>query len=233
LARKVPASARLGRALRRVVSPIVSRVTSPKFASMLEYGGDYAGAYLLRRALYLPWELKPLLGDSAEGSFRDCEIMREAVRDSLSRCAPPVIVAALESAWYMRNQLLRDTDWASMSHAVEVRVPLVDWTLWRTVASLGVIEPGVGKRALAGTTAQRLSREIVRRPKTGFTVPMRSWMMEGENRRYADRGLRGWARYVYGKRTDGQNSGISDGCVRGAGRDRAVQSRSAHHLVEQ
>ncbi len=26
----------------------------------------------------------------------------------------------------MRNQLLRDTDWASMAHALEVRVPLVD-----------------------------------------------------------------------------------------------------------
>ena len=32
----------------------------------------------------------------------------------------------LESSLYMRNQLLRDTDWASMAHSLEVRVPLVD-----------------------------------------------------------------------------------------------------------
>ena len=34
----------------------------------------------------------------------------------------------------MRNQLLRDTDWASMAHALEVRVPLVDAALLRCVA---------------------------------------------------------------------------------------------------
>jgi hypothetical protein len=35
-------------------------------------------------------------------------------------------VAALETALYMRNQLLRDADWAGMSHGVEIRVPYVD-----------------------------------------------------------------------------------------------------------
>ena len=44
-------------------------------------------------------------------------------------------VAALEASLYMRNQLLRDTDWASMAHSLEVRVPLVDSTLLRCVTS--------------------------------------------------------------------------------------------------
>ena len=35
-------------------------------------------------------------------------------------------IAALESCWYMRNQLLRDTDWSSMAHGLEVRSPLLD-----------------------------------------------------------------------------------------------------------
>ncbi len=233
LVSKVPARDTLGRALRSFVSPIVSRITSPKYSSLIEYGGDYAGAYMLRRALYLPWELRPILGEQSETSDHEVETMRRVIERDLTGCAPPVIVAALESAWYMRNQLLRDTDWASMSHSVEVRVPLVDWTLWRTVAPLGVIEPGVGKRALAGTTSQRLSGEILSRPKTGFTVPMRAWMMGEKDARYAERGLRGWARYVYEKATHGASSGVSDGCVRGQGGDRAVQSRSAHHFVEQ
>ena len=233
LVSKVPARDTLGRALRSFVSPIVSRITSPKYSSLIEYGGDYAGAYMLRRALYLPWELRPILGEQSETSDHEVETMRRVIERDLTGCAPPVIVAALESAWYMRNQLLRDTDWASMSHSVEVRVPLVDWTLWRTVAPLGVIEPGVGKRALAGTTSQRLSGEILSRPKTGFTVPMRAWMMGEKDARYAERGLRGWARYVYEKATHGASSGVSDGCVRGPGGDRAVQSRSAHHFVEQ
>jgi asparagine synthase (glutamine-hydrolysing) len=34
----------------------------------------------------------------------------------------------------MRNQLLRDADWAGMAHGIEIRVPLVDLTLLRAIA---------------------------------------------------------------------------------------------------
>ncbi len=45
-------------------------------------------------------------------------------------------VSALEMQWYMKNQLLRDTDWASMAHSLEVRVPLVDIHLLQALGSL-------------------------------------------------------------------------------------------------
>ena len=32
-------------------------------------------------------------------------------------------VSALEMSNYMRNQLLRDSDWAGMAHSIEIRVP--------------------------------------------------------------------------------------------------------------
>ena len=35
-------------------------------------------------------------------------------------------VQRLEKRLYLRNQLLRDADWAGMAHGVEIRVPLVD-----------------------------------------------------------------------------------------------------------
>ena len=37
----------------------------------------------------------------------------------------------MESALYMRNQLLRDSDWAGMAHSLEIRVPMVDTELLR------------------------------------------------------------------------------------------------------
>jgi asparagine synthase (glutamine-hydrolysing) len=37
-----------------------------------------------------------------------------------------------------------------------------------------------------------LPQEVIRRPKSGFSVPVREWMQETP-----DRGLRHWARYVY------------------------------------
>jgi len=85
-------------------------------------------------------------------------------------------VAVLESTQYMRNQLLRDADWAGMAHGVEIRLPLVDTTLLETLSAvIGQIMPGAGKRALAAAPSHPLPAEIVARAKTGFGVPTGAW----------------------------------------------------------
>ena len=59
-------------------------------------------------------------------------------------------MCALESANYLRNQLLRDADWAGMAHSVEIRCPLVDYALLGELAPVTPNMVGdVGKRALA------------------------------------------------------------------------------------
>ena len=55
----------------------------------------------------------------------------------------------------MRNQLLRDADWASMAHSVEVRTPLVDASLLRQLAPL-LLE--------YGAACKQLPRREPRRP---------------------------------------------------------------------
>jgi asparagine synthase (glutamine-hydrolysing) len=90
-------------------------------------------------------------------------------------------VAVLEASLYMRNQLLRDTDWSSMAHGVEVRVPLVDHVLLRTVASAACTggwwsEPGVAKASLASSPSTPLPERLMSRAKTGFTTPIGSWL---------------------------------------------------------
>jgi asparagine synthase (glutamine-hydrolysing) len=95
-------------------------------------------------------------------------------------------VAALEAGLYLRNQLLRDTDWASMAHSIEVRVPLVDARLLRAIAPVLVSLPaGAGKRLLAGSPSKALPRDIVDRAKTGFETPIRDWLQRDER-------LQGW-----------------------------------------
>jgi asparagine synthase (glutamine-hydrolysing) len=231
LVRSLPWGSVMGRAMRKPVARLLAPFASTKYASVIEYGGDYAGAYLLRRAVFLPWEVEEFLSMSGETSDLQTSIMRNVVNDTLTHAAPTVKVSALEAAWYMRNQLLRDADWASMTHSVEVRVPLVDWSLWREVAALGLIAPYEGKRALSATPATALPRGVVGRSKTGFTVPMRDWMVDRDGARGTDRGLRGWAKYVYARTLDGTSSGVSNGCVRRARGDRAVQPRPSHVTV--
>ena len=80
---------------------------------------------------YLEDELDALLDESwlKEGLERLSTVRMLAETVSALRTAGVLRyaqVAALESCWYMRNQLLRDTDWSSMAHGLEVRVPFVD-----------------------------------------------------------------------------------------------------------
>ncbi len=203
LTRRIPLAARIGPGVRAVSAPVLRRFTSPKYAGLLEYGTDYAGAYLLRRGMFMPWELPEVL---------DPDLVREGWRalDTRARLKATVAdirasrlkISALESMWYMRNQLLRDTDWASMAHSLEVRVPLVDVALLRAVAPLLVARPDLGKHSLAETPARPLPDAILHRPKTGFTTPVRQWMLEDGTVAPSDRGLRGWARQVYARTWD-------------------------------
>ena len=84
-------------------------------------------------------------------------------------------IAAIESCWYMRNQLLRDTDWSSMAHGLEVRVPFVDATLLERLGPAIASDRPPNKHDLAACS-QTLSQAILGRDKTGFTTPVRGWI---------------------------------------------------------
>lgn len=169
---------------------------------MLEYGGTYAGAYLLKRGLYLPWELEDVLDrGTIETGLRRLQPMRliEAVLEH-SPASGFAKVAALELALYMRNQLLRDTDWASMAHSLEVRVPLVDSQLLADLAPIVARLPiGAGKSLLANAPSRPLPEAIAGRAKTGFTTPLAQWkrnlLVDAQRpSRYAPQSGTPWAR---------------------------------------
>jgi asparagine synthase (glutamine-hydrolysing) len=154
----------------------------PKLAGVLRYGRTLAGAYFLRRGLFLPEELPALMGrDAAEEGLRRYDPVADAAR-ALAEGNGQVVdgwtaVHVLETARYMRNQLLRDADWASMAWSVELRVPLVDAWLRARLAA-GGFEParGEGKAALVRRVAPELPEAVLARPKTGFYIPVAEWM---------------------------------------------------------
>jgi asparagine synthase (glutamine-hydrolysing) len=174
--RQVPRIARWsrrGRAiplLERLLGAVGRGTGRPKLAGLLSHSG-LAGAYFLRRGLFLPEELPGLVGPelAAEGlaaydPFRDAE-----------RFTDPdawVAVQRLESGLYLRNQLLRDVDWASMAHSLELRTPLVDAWLSARLARTG-FEPArtSGKAALVRALAPELPARVFDRPKRGFALP--------------------------------------------------------------
>ncbi|MEE8393138.1 MAG: asparagine synthase (glutamine-hydrolyzing) [Rhodospirillales bacterium] len=199
----VPGLGLLGKGLRVVTAPLLRHMTSPKYAGLLEYGTSFEGAYLLRRGLFMPWELTQVLEPSlAEEGWRSLSPLIK-----LEKCHGAVSgskrkVAALEMSFYMRNQLLRDADWAGMAHSLEIRVPLVDSVLFNALASGLGRSGGPGKQALAMAPSTPLPASIRNRSKTGFFVPVQEWIQYGAAAG-PERGLRGWAKRVYGEAVKG------------------------------
>jgi asparagine synthase (glutamine-hydrolysing) len=106
-------------------------------------------------------------------------------------------VGALETCNYMRNQLLRDSDWASMAHSVEIRVPLVDFTLLEAIAPrIASLKPGEGKTLLANAPVIPVPADVVARPKTGFGIPVGDWLRGDIEHREDRRTSRRWAHVV-------------------------------------
>lgn len=170
-----------------------SRAISPKAAAFLKYAGSYEGAYLLRRGLFLPGELNSLLPhDLLKEGLRRLRPLRH-IRSVLDPMPPLAFgrVAALESSLYMRNQLLRDTDWASMAHSIEVRVPLVDATLLQQLAPLLPMDGELGaKHVLARSPQLPLPEAVIARRKTGFSTPVAQWLEHNTAAVFATRHVR-------------------------------------------
>jgi asparagine synthase (glutamine-hydrolysing) len=197
--RRVPFAQILGGALHGLLRSLPAHIMPPKTAGLMSYSKDIASAYLLRRALYLEDELYVLLDESwiEEGlerlaTVRSLEGTINALRTA--DATPHAQIAALESCWYMRNQLLRDTDWSSMAHGLEVRVPFVDIRLLERLGPAIASDSPPSKQDLAAC-AQELPRIMLNRSKTGFNTPLRDWINRGTHA--ADRGLRGWATNVH------------------------------------
>lgn len=186
---RVPA---LGRLLRHWSAPLAGRLASPKYAGLLEYGTSIPDAWFLRRALFMPWELTTFLdGDIVRAGLTSLNL-RERLHETVRGVkAPHLQVMLLEIEWYMRNQLLRDADWAGMAHGVEIRTPLVDRRLFTALSGALISTTPPGKVDLLQAAGPELVQLLASRPKTGFTVPLRSWMAgQGGSIRH---GGRSWA----------------------------------------
>lgn len=163
-----------------------------------EWAGSISGAWWLRRSVCSPAELSDRMGaDLAAEALREFDA--EAWVASMTGPLPENLILAvgqIESMTYLRNQLLRDSDWASMDHSVELRTPLVDAHLLRQIKPLLPAFDGLPKKSLLATApAKPLPREVLERRKTGFGIPVTRWLAGalGANGRYP---VSAWARTV-------------------------------------
>ncbi|TVR84966.1 MAG: asparagine synthase (glutamine-hydrolyzing) [Saprospirales bacterium] len=86
------------------------------------------------------------------------------------------IVSYFELNYYMKNQLLRDSDVMSMFWGLELRVPLVDRDLLDTISSIPSSMRLVSGKKLLVDAVPELPTWIINRPKKGFSFPYEKWM---------------------------------------------------------
>ena len=155
--------------------------------------------YLIFRGFFIPGDVARILGIS-EGEVND---VLDSFELSPPQAGPPSAEAIpatncgasylnpidwlsyMEIDFYLKNQLLKDTDVMSMCHSVETRVPFLDHMLVDFVAS---IEPKAKinrghppKPLLAKAMSGMLSQEIISRKKHGFTFPFDLWIKKRGN----------------------------------------------------
>jgi asparagine synthase (glutamine-hydrolysing) len=90
-------------------------------------------------------------------------------------------ISRAELRMYMHNQLLRDTDVMSMSHSLEVRVPLIDHRLVETVLRLPETVRRQNNRTIKPLLMKAVGKDLPalvtqRQNKQGFTFPFALWL---------------------------------------------------------
>ena len=147
-------------------------------AGIPQYGKTPEGAYHLAKGIFMPWELPTIMEhDFLAAGMQALAEADAAYQEPLEGLNAFQQVACLESVRYMRNQLLRDSDWVSMAHSLEIRVPLVDSILTEAVIGLAAKgRLGADKALLPQTLSRPLPDRVLHRPKTGFVVPTWRWL---------------------------------------------------------
>lgn len=87
-------------------------------------------------------------------------------------------IAELEMTTYMRNQLLRDSDVASMAFGLELRVPFVDKVLIDRINTIPAeLRLRQGKKLLIEAVPE-IPNWVLERPKQGFRFPFDEWFSD-------------------------------------------------------
>lgn len=122
---------------------------------------------------------KQLFSASLHGElqgYQAIEVFRRYQRHAPEH--PLSLVQYLDLKTYLAGDILTKVDRASMAHALEVRVPLLDHKLVEWMATLPPdlkLHGREGKYVFKKALEPYLPNEILYRPKMGFAVPLSSW----------------------------------------------------------
>lgn len=136
---------------------------------------DADGPDEIYRRLVSQWQNPPTLtAADAEAPSPVFTARGDALPDD-----PVARMQYLDAATYLPDDILTKVDRASMAHALETRVPLLDHRVvefaWRLPRRM-LVDEGGGKAVLRRILHRHVPRSLTERPKTGFGVPIGAWL---------------------------------------------------------
>jgi len=155
-----------------------------KLPEMLNRRADLLALYQMAYALFLPDFQRQLLDRSVNEHLSDGlpQAMRARLGEEIRGRSVLAAISVFEQRIFLGERLLPDTDAASMSASIEVRLPLVDQVLASSVDRLAIAErfDPVGKKSMLRRTGlQGLDPLLFDRPKAGFVLPYDRWLRSG------------------------------------------------------
>jgi asparagine synthase (glutamine-hydrolysing) len=184
----------------RVRSKLPQALRKPLFGFL---GNVYPKADWAPRMFRAKTTFESLSWDLVEGYFHGVSIMPDRVRNQLFSDGfrrdlqgyravevlrghaanaptddPLSVIQYLDMKTYLPGDILTKVDRASMAHALEVRVPLLDHQFVEWVSGLSPslkLRGSEGKYIFKKSLESRLPHDILYRPKMGFSIPLASW----------------------------------------------------------
>jgi len=137
------------------------------------------GEYLFLRGFFVPETIAKIL--QIDKSRIDELMEAFPINKSIDLLHGEEKASWMETHLFMQNQLLKDTDFMSMSHGVEVRIPFLDQHFLEGTSSIANTQrfQDRPKGLLINAFKNILPEVIWNRPKMGFTFPLQQWLSNG------------------------------------------------------
>ena len=148
-----------------------------KLSGVYSYGRKLEDSFLLQRSLFLPEEIKEYVHEEIfnEG-WKELNVFDKLEKDIFGINDKKLSIMYLEINYYLCSKLLRDADWTSMSHSIEMRTPFVDFSFFKKLIPLLKSNINIDKNILLNCVKDKVPKELFYRKKTGFKIPHANYL---------------------------------------------------------
>ncbi len=150
-----------------------------KLTDVLLARGDLFGTYQTSYGLFTSDYHRLLLQSQDQDLVHGVNpLLAEEIKSSISGMSQREAISALEMSIFLGQRLLRDTDSASMSASLEVRVPLLDHVVVEEMFKLSPekrFDPVGKKKLLRDLAMPNIDPANFDRMKAGFVLPIEIW----------------------------------------------------------